>query len=611
MHRDYKPATALEQIADRVRGARSRNQPSAIGACVFAGGFSFGVEQAGFRVAGHLELTDLDLGARTASQRWPVVLAPLDASYHTPGAWFPQDPTTWKSAVQFLKQNDAVPDLLYMNPPCSAYAKQGRRQGLDDTVMCYTRYCVDLGLELEPTVWMWELVEGIYDRDLPFLELIAERAVRKGYRCYAFLTSAALHGGYQNRVRFHFVASKVELDFEATYEEEPAERKGWRTLGDALDALAREIAASKEPVVNHEEERDSGGALLDIVPFCAPGAYLRDVCDEVMRRHYRPRGREWDGRSRAGVTQVRGRRDRTCPVIVGGHTVIHPDLDRFLTVREAAYVMGFPVDYVFSRGSNGYKEVGRGLCTHNAAFLSRVVARGLSDGKPVDSADSTKLNVIDWRSKVSVPPMSSTIQDREAWWKERHPGLPVEWSHPRKKGKPGRPPGSRNRSSGSASTTTPRVLLVSMDEEDEKLFDELSTALEGMGLEVVVFGADEPDVDSSDDDEPELESQESDGPDLSKLAGEVTLHHVTVMSRSVDVNIVNFALGAAMTRGRKIAVMEAYDGPAEMHPFVQVLSGGPKKAAISVAQSAGVDPQTILAKMLEGKDAAAILAALL
>jgi hypothetical protein len=69
-----------EKIITRLRDARERPlspggvpAPVAVGALVFAGAFSFGVEQAGYEVAGHLELPDLALGitpARTSRSTW-------------------------------------------------------------------------------------------------------------------------------------------------------------------------------------------------------------------------------------------------------------------------------------------------------------------------------------------------------------------------------------------------------------------------------------------------------------------------------------------------------------------------------------------------------------
>jgi site-specific DNA-cytosine methylase len=454
------PRDELNKIIRNIRDANASGDVVALGACIFAGGFSLGMQEAGFKVAGHLELPDIALGAEVSSKHWPVVVAPLNKDYEYPGS----DDTTWESAVAAIHAEKLKVDVLYCNPPCVAYAKQGSRKGLEDDRMCYVRYCAfDLALKLQPTVWVWELVDGIFDQDKDWLVEMAKTAGKSGYHCYAFLTTSALHGGFQNRIRFHFMASKVRLDFDAVYANEPSSRLGWKTLGDAL-AIVEEARASGKTLPNDDALSSERNSLLKIIPFCPPGGYLRDVHDEVMRLHYTPRGKEWNGEGRAGVTQVRGRRDRTCPVIVGGHTVIHPEKDRFLTIRENATMMGFPLDYQFSRGTTGYQEVGRGLCTHNAAFVGRVVLHALRVNESIEPNANSPMDVVDWRGKVSTPSISSTSDEKKAWWSQRHPDLPVEWAVGRAKNKPGRPVGySPNKKvKDEAATSTVAVVGVTL-----------------------------------------------------------------------------------------------------------------------------------------------------
>jgi site-specific DNA-cytosine methylase len=580
------PTESLQLVADRIRssrkGRKKDQQFSALGACIFGGGFSHGVEEAGFRVAGHLELPDCDIGSQVSRQRWPVVMAPLNKGYPHHNRVYPRDPTTWFNAVGDLRDNAAIPDFLYMNPPCNAFAQQGSHGGIDAEVMCYTRYCIDLARKLKPTVWAWELVPGIFDDvkggGRAFLMKMAEAVADEGYQTHLWLTSSALHGGFQNRKRFHFVASRVALDFEGVLGSEPEGRTGYRTLEDALDLVAR---ADDPP--NHVGGKLPGGALLDILPYCPPGGYLRELCDDIMREHYRPHGRPWNGTSRAGVTQLRGRRDRTCPVIVGGHTVIHPEKDRFLTIRENATVMGFPLDYKFSNGSKGYAEVGKGLCTHNAAFLARVVHDGLTKGIPIDT-DGTDMaaEIVDWRSRAKVPSQASSPGEREAWWVARHPDLPKEWAQPRPKGKPGRRAGSPRRRQAAG----PKKVLVNTFEPEG-----LIEALERMG-----FNASK------------MDAEQENG---------VVGHLEAVANADVFViddnnHFAMMALGVALLRGThfvKVGIDESDQFAHSRYHLTDLKE--PLQLAPFIAECAGMDAAAILAKMLEGKDAASLLAKLL
>jgi DNA (cytosine-5)-methyltransferase 1 len=390
--------------------AAKSGKPSALGACIFGGGFSMGMEQAGFRVAGHLELPDLALGADVSRQRWPVAVAPLER---------------WQSFVDGLISDGLVPDVLFANPPCVAYAGTGKHGGSGDARMCYTRYCsYETGLRLKPIVWMWELVPGIFGQERHFLDAMAFRARRDGYRCYAFLTTSSIHGGYQDRRRFHFVASKLELDFEGTFAREPEERRKCKSLGDALDVVVA-ARTTAEPLYN--DSNVYKGCFQDIMPFCPPGTHLRDVPSSVMAEHYKPRGQAWSGHTLPGFPHTRGRRDRPSPNVMGGHTIIHPEEDRYLTPRECATIMGFPIDYRFSAGSKAYQEIGRGLCTHNAAFLGRVVLDALVRGVRTVPTRSTEkgheeswLQAVDWRTRGDKLSLKYPVEDQAKWWRARH-----------------------------------------------------------------------------------------------------------------------------------------------------------------------------------------------
>ena len=399
--------------------------PRALGACIFAGGFTFGVERAGFQIAGHLELPDLTLGACVSRQRWPVVVEP--ASTHTQNSvGFAK---TWLHRAKELRLTKRVPDFLYCNPPCVAYAMNGKHGGLKDDRMCYVHYCVNLlAAELKPTVWAWELVPGI-TRDREYLEELALNAREQGYQCWGFLTSSALHHAYQARERFHFVASKVELNFVAAYEREPIERKGYQTLGAALELVARE--AEKGPLPNHPFDQTTGFSPL--IPYLAPGVTFGRMPPSLWQQHFKPAdGHVWDpskGDKPSGFSCIRGLWGKPCPNIIGGANVVHPIEDRWLTPREAATVMGFPLNYAFTPNGVAYKEIGKGLCTHNAEFLARVVRHGLELDQGVDLAKREPLEWVDLRPLISRKEVKRSLfkDEIKEWWQSRHAELPCPY----------------------------------------------------------------------------------------------------------------------------------------------------------------------------------------
>lgn len=286
--------------------------------------------------------------------------------------------------------------------------------------MCYLRYCsYGLAMTLEPTIWVWELVPSIFSKDRAWLDAMAYRASLKGYKTYMFLTTAALHGGFQDRRRFHFIASKVELDFDGVYDGLHYLKKISGVLGDALAF----VDDSPVDLENNEDLYD--GAFSSLMPFCAPGMHLADVPDSVKYRVYRPRGTAWDGSGGPGFAHVRGVEDKPSPSILGGATIIHPTRDRYLTARECASVMGFPGRYVFSPGMKAYAEIGRGLCTHTAEFIGTVIKAGLIRDKGV--VDLDEIVVHDWRKRIGASSIKPSLPEVKAWFLNRHGYLPPEW----------------------------------------------------------------------------------------------------------------------------------------------------------------------------------------
>lgn len=386
--------------SDRIatRSLYSDGMFKAIGAYVFAGGFSYGMKQAGFNVLGQLEMLDCQLGVETARRAFPVRVASVE------------------NQREFLHTIKDGVDVLYGNPPCVAYAGTGAHRGTLDERMCHLRsFVYELAMQLQPTVWMWELVPSIWTKDRGWLDAMAFMASRRGYTCYAFLTTSAIHGGFQDRRRFHFVASKVQLNFDQVYADEPQERKGSKTLGDALKIVN---GARNEHHDLYNDETTYHGAFTTLFRHTAPGMHLGDLPDSILREHYFPYGTAWTGDGKPGFAHTRGRLDRPCPNILGGHTVVHPEHDRYLTPRECATVMGYPLSHKFSDGSAAYAEIGRGLCTHNAEFLGRVILDGLKRG--VSVVPSRVIECHDWRHKARSLSLTLGKEGSRQWYKQRH-----------------------------------------------------------------------------------------------------------------------------------------------------------------------------------------------
>lgn len=570
----------LDSVSEIIARAAASNRPVAVGVYVFAGGFSVGAEVAGFTVAGHLEDAAIGLGVEACRRAgWPVVVLAED---------------DWASTASELAASGVRVGLMHCNPPCSAYSKQGSRQKMDDPVMECTARCVTAALQVRPKVFIWESVPDIFDDTEDggrrYIEEVAVRFNAAGYFTYAFLTSSALHGGHQNRKRFHFVASHTEIDWHACLEAEPPEARGHKTLGDALEIVER-WEADGLPLPNHASEKIQGGQLLSILPFVPPGGYLREVSEPLMRQHYKPNGRDWDGQSRAGVAQCRGRRDRVCPVITGGHSIVHPEHDRFLTVREVATVMGFPREFQFTPGSTGYAEVGKGLCVQTALFVCRAAMTACrSEPDPSRTPSGTGLKVVDWRSLAEVLPLPLTKAEREAWWLKRHPTLDIALSEPWRPKQGGRPKKSRN-SDGSEPPASGPVRLQKSVAVVGQVPDQWLEAMADVGVQCARI------TPSS--------------PPLAHGSVSLVLVHAKVTADYVFASALAWCHGCPLVYTGQVVdeAVSRFPSPPDVRP--EESDAIPNQAALRVAELVGVDLSGAAAKMLAKMDPKELLAMLM
>lgn len=409
-----------EEHLDAIHDLNASGGYTALGVQIFGGAFSIGMEQAGLTTIGHLEHSAAPLGVNPSRQRWPVHVG---------------DEHEWARVARSLV--DHPPRVVYANTPCVAYAGTGNHDGTMGDAMCYLRWFIHrVAFEIRPEIWAWELVPGIWGKDKAWLESIAFKASMMGYRSTVFLTTSAVHGGHQHRKRFHFIASKYELDIEGVYDREPETRRGWRPLSDVLLDLDghRINAVGVTPAMVQPElgilPNDSEiykGAFRSLFPYVPPGSHVRDLPDSIMEEHYRPRGTQWKpGMGLPGFGHTRARMDRVSPNVMGGHTIIHPEQDRYLTPRECASIQGFPIDYEFTDSSVAYAEIGKGLCTQNARFVGAIIKDALDRERPVKLNGPTKnIDCVDWRNgvggaKVGVDPLVMSADDQRSWWRYRH-----------------------------------------------------------------------------------------------------------------------------------------------------------------------------------------------
>lgn len=301
--------------------------PSAIDLFCGCGGLSLGLEQAGFRVLGAVDVDNL--AVETYKANHPEV-------------------TVWEADIQDLNHTQVADalgletgelDLLAGCPPCQGFSLirtlNGHRQVTDprnDLLLDFLRFIEGL----HPKAVMMENVPGLAKEQI-FIDFCA-RLSEIGYVWEVRILDAADYGVPQRRRRMILLAAPVgSLQFAR-----PADRR--RTVSDAIAALPLP-GASGDPLHDLPELRTRKVfELIKKIP--KDGGSRLDLSENDQL----PCHKKCDG-----FKDVYGRMawSKPAPTITGGcfnpskGRFLHPSQDRGITMREAALLQGFPRHYVF------------------------------------------------------------------------------------------------------------------------------------------------------------------------------------------------------------------------------------------------------------------------
>lgn len=345
--------------------SRQKKLPlAAVGAYIFAGGFTVGVSRH-FDVLCHLEETNYGVATARKNMPWLKV-------HHGVDRW----------PLDQLEVGPRI-DFLYGNPPCAAWSqagaatKKGRTWDSSALVDC-TRRHFGLLERLRPRVWAWESVQRAWTLGRSLVDELAAQAMAMGYSVTILLHDAQYLNVPQTRKRFFMVCHDVELEFE-----EPS----WeaQTIDDAL----AEIEDPGEPL---EHNLGKHRAILDDV---RPGENLSSAWTRLTPGHEQVIGERGQMVGRPPFTIKRSRSGQPAPVVM--HELIHPTEARGLSIKELAYLCSYPQDYEFVDAKDA-GQVGRGVCPNVGAYLAKNVKRAILAGVGVVEPRYTLVN-------ITKPPM--------------------------------------------------------------------------------------------------------------------------------------------------------------------------------------------------------------
>lgn len=322
---------------------RKGMKPTALGANIFAGGFSLGVSKH-FKLLGHLEHDD-GYGSDTSRRNLKIpIYIGLDQ---------------WP---------DKLPqklDWLYANPPCAIWSVASGRGGdnwRNDPRLQRIRDIFALVDRYKPTVWCWESVCQAFSKGREFVEEIADMAKKRGYSATYLLVDAAYLGTPQHRKRFFLVLHKVAFDWKAP------DFSHVVTAGEALRGVKPDMELITK-LSNHVEGK--------ILKHTKPGELLSRVYDRIIKKpKIGSRGQKL-GRP----SFLKRRLDPALPsTTVIGNAMFHPKQNRFLAVNETAALCGFPQSWQWPK-SDGYNLIARGVMPPVGEWLARHVAAAIRKGK--------------------------------------------------------------------------------------------------------------------------------------------------------------------------------------------------------------------------------------
>lgn len=367
----------------------------------FAGGFTLGMVQAGFHLVGKRELPG------------GFGVANCEANRHLLGtSWVSEvgDPATWSVPA-------GGADVVFGNPPCSGFSVMSAKsfRGADSKINHCMWSFADYVVRTRPVVAVFESVQQARNRPdgldlMRRLRARVEEGTGARWTLYHVRHNAYSVGGCAQRKRYFWLISRVPFGVEV-----PRPRRlplledvffdlanlgnSWHPQPYRAPAVGwtRQLRSPSGVVDGHAHVSNMGtqrlGDLMRAVEWL-PGESVGDVC----RRHYQRHGRLptsfASGEQKivsndfhmGFTTPTRWRGDRAARVITGAalHTVIHPWLDRTITHREAARVLGFPDDWKIlplRRVSGLCTTWGKGISVACGRWIGEWIGSAL-DGRP-------------------------------------------------------------------------------------------------------------------------------------------------------------------------------------------------------------------------------------
>jgi site-specific DNA-cytosine methylase len=333
---------------------------TAVGCCAFAGGFTWGLRDAGIHTLAHLEFPGVPGHIKTCKQNFP------DLPIHI-------GKDDWPLADLFALE----PTIVFAQPPCAPWSpagygpNRGAQKHLTDPRVAWTKAAFELVEKLDPEIFIYESVQPTYKKTKrSFLDPFALDCNLDGRTCYHLLINGADMGLPHNRKRYFFITSKVEIPFE---------RPESRSPPTSLETLTGVKHEGEEPVWPRTIDKKTwDGRVSDI----EPGETLLNA----WKRFNPPDVWEYGSRGqvvgRPAFGNYRLHPDKPPRTFFGSYTIIHPVEDRPLTKSEIMALSGYPPEFDISAASSmpaAMVQLGQAVIPPVAKWVGDYMVRGLEE----------------------------------------------------------------------------------------------------------------------------------------------------------------------------------------------------------------------------------------
>lgn len=347
---------------------KTSNKYTAVDIFAGGGGLTVGLKKAGFHVVGAVEIEPHAFA--TYKTNHPEVQA------------YKQDIRTVKgNSLLVLSPNGKI-DLLSGCPPCQGFstltARYKRLDPRNELVLEMSR----LVEEMQPQMVMMENVPGLPKKGAKLFEQLLQKLDSLGYITEWGVLQVADYGIPQSRQRLVLLAGKgfpIHLPKPTHSKTGKDGLKKWKNVRDAIGFMPEPILLSEAKssggpqYYNWHIVRSISPDTLKILQAARPGESRLKLPQELRPLCHKTR--------KDGFNNVYGRLswDQIASTITGGCTTVskgrfgHPEQDRTISVREAALLQTFPIDYIFDTPYMDYvcEIIGNALPCDFAEVLAR------------------------------------------------------------------------------------------------------------------------------------------------------------------------------------------------------------------------------------------------